>query len=89
MENVMIFNQLCRYKSNNFCPCLTSINIRIGLKFGISLQCHHYLRKDRLPVYQRHVDQMQSAENRMEQVLVPVFLIMWEIHMKVVVQNVC
>jgi hypothetical protein len=81
--------KLCKYKSNTLFYCVTNnINI-LDLEFNVSLQCHHYLRKDQLLVYHHHVDQMQSAKNKMEQVLVLVFLNMWEIHMKVVAQSVC
>jgi len=52
------------------------------------LQCHHYLRKDQLLVYHLHVDQMQSVESKMVQAHVLASQIIWEIHMKVVVQNV-
>jgi len=58
------------------------------LETNIFLQCHHYLRKDQLLVYHLPVDQMQSVESKMVQAHVLASQIIWEIHMKVVVQNV-
>jgi hypothetical protein len=59
------------------------------LELNIFLQCHHCLRKDQLLVYHLRVDQMQCVESKMVQAHVLASQIMWEIRMKVVVQNVC